>query len=477
MDPGVLNHRVLTQQVELMCRVSVVPLLGSAFIAAIVAYSALADSGPRAAAAWYATALAIMAVRLSVQRAFLRRPRGPEELRRWLTAMYVLIALFGVIWSIPAGFMLPTSADNEVIMTVMFIGATATGISSLSPVPHAYTLLLIPLTLPYGIQQFMMGGARVWIGAAFVLYLPVMIIGANRQTRAVANQLRLAIENEALANALASRNDELREQVTQHRLAAERIRKLNQDLESQATTLRTVNQDLEGFSYSVSHDLRAPLRAIDGFSKLLDERIPAEGAEESRHYITRIRANIDRMSTLIDDLLAFSRCGRQPVGMSELRMEELARTAANEVRASRSGSPEIVIGSMPLARGDQGLILQVWTNLIDNAVKYSSKTAQPRIVVQGREEAERLVYEVIDNGVGFDSRYTDTLFGVFQRLHGHREFPGSGVGLAIVHRIVARHGGAVWARSELNQGATFAFSLPKVAVAAPARESVTAAVG
>jgi signal transduction histidine kinase len=475
VDPEVLHHRVLTQQVELMCRVSVVPLLGSAFIAAIVAYAALAVSGPRAAAAWYAAALAIMAVRLIVQRAFLSRPRGPEELRRWLAAMYVLIALFGVIWSIPAGFMLPTAADNEVIMTVMFIGATATGISSLSAVPHAYTLLLIPLTLPYGIQQFMMGGARVWIGAAFVLYLPVMIIGANRQTRAVASQLRLAFENEALATELASRNEELREQVTQHRLAAERIRKLNQDLEAQASTLRTVNQDLEGFSYSVSHDLRAPLRAIDGFSKLLDERIPAEGAADSRHYITRIRANIDRMATLIDDLLAFSRCGRQPVGMNELRMDELARNAANEVRASRTGSPEIIIGSLPPARGDQGLILQVWTNLIDNAVKYSSKVAQPTIIVQGREEADRLVYEVIDNGVGFDSRYTDSLFGVFQRLHGLREFPGSGVGLAIVQRIVARHGGAVWARSELNQGATFAFSLPKVIVTVP--ERATAAVG
>jgi light-regulated signal transduction histidine kinase (bacteriophytochrome) len=359
----------------------------------------------------------------------------------------------------------------------MFIGATATGISSLSAMPHAYTLLLIPLTLPYGLQQFMMGGSRVWIGAAFVLYLPVMIIGANRQTRAVANQLRLAIENEALANALATTNEVLREQVTQHRQAAERIRKLNQDLESQASTLRTVNEDLEGFSYSVSHDLRAPLRAIDGFSKLLDERTPKEDAEESRHYIARIRANIDRMSTLIDALLAFSRCGRQPVGMGELRMEELARNAANEVRSSRAGAFEIVIGSLPLARGDQGLILQVWINLIDNAVKYSSKTAQPKIVVQGREELDRVVYEVIDNGVGFDSRFTDILFGVFQRLHGHREFPGSGVGLAIVQRIVARHGGAVWARSELHQGATFAFSLPKVAVAAPEHASATAEVG
>ena len=472
IDPAILEHRVLSQQVALMCRVSVVPLLGSAFIGAIVAYSALEDSGLRASAAWYAAALAIMTVRLGVQRAFLRRPREPAEVRRWLTLMYVLIASFGVIWSIPPGFMLPTSADNEVIMTVMFIGATATGISSLSPVPHAYTLLLIPLTLPYGIQQFMMGGSRVWIGLAFLLYLPVMITGANRQTRSVADQLRLALENEALANELAATNAELREQVTQHRLAAERIRKLNQDLESQADTLRTVNQDLEGFSYSVSHDLRAPLRAIDGFSKLLQQHLPDSDAAEPRHYITRIRANIDRMARLIDDLLAFSRCGRQPVAMGELRMEELARTAANEARSARIGSPEsipeIIIGPLPAARGDQGLMLQVWTNLIDNAVKYSSKVAHPRIMVQGREEAERLVYEVVDNGVGFDGRYTDSLFGVFQRLHGHREFPGSGVGLAIVHRIVMRHGGAVWARSELNRGATFGFSLPRVAVAASA---------
>lgn len=470
IDPDVLDHRILSQQVALMCRLSVVPLLGSVFIGAIVAYSALEDSGPEASAAWYAAAIAIMAVRLSVQRAFLRRPREPAEIRRWLSVMYVLIALFGAIWSIPPGFMLPKSAVNEVIMTVMFIGATATGISSLSPVRHAYTVLLIPLTLPYGIHQFMMGGGRAWIGAAFLLYLPVMIVSANRQTRSVADQLRLAMENEALANALVTANAELREQVTQHRLAADRIRKLNQDLESQASALRTVNQDLEGFSYSVSHDLRAPLRAIDGFSKLLEDRVPAQGASESRHYITRIRANITRMATLIDDLLAFSRCGRQPVGVGELPMEELARTAANEIRSSRAASPEIIIGSLPPARGDQGLMLQVWINLIDNAVKYSSKMEHPRVIVQGHEEPDRLVYEVIDNGVGFDSRYTDMLFGVFQRLHGPCEFPGSGVGLAIVQRIVARHHGAVWARSELNKGATFAFSLPKTAAASQEQE-------
>ncbi len=463
IDSDVLDHRILSQQVALMCRLSVVPLLGSVFIAAIIAYCALEDSGPHASAAWYAAALAIMAVRLSVQQAFLRRSRDPAEVRRWLRVMYVLIALFGVVWSIPPAFMLPRSAEKEVIMSVMFIGATATGISSLSAVPHAYAVLLLPLTVPYGIHQFLMGGSRLWIGAAFLLYLPVMIMGANRQTRSVADQLRLAVENQALAEALAAANEELRDQVTQHRVAADRIRVLNEDLESQANALRTVNQDLEGFSYSVSHDLRAPLRAIDGFAKLLEERKPAEETGETRHYIARIRANIARMSTLIEDLLAFSRCGRQPVGISELRMEELARTAANEVCSSRAAAPEIIIGPLPPARGDHGLILQVWTNLIDNAVKYSSKVEHPRIIVQGHEEPDRLVYEVIDNGVGFDSRYADTLFGVFQRLHGPREFPGSGVGLAIVHRIVARHGGTVSARSELSHGATFSFSLPKTA--------------
>jgi len=230
-----------------------------------------------------------------------------------------------------------------------------------------------------------------------------------------------------------------------------------------AADLRTANQDLEGFSYSVSHDLRAPLRAIDGFSRLLEENTPAEESSESKHYVNRIRENISRMSMLIDDLLAFSRCGRQPVDMSELRMDELARIAANEARSSRPKQtpPEISIGPLPLARGDQGLMLQVWSNLLDNAVKYSSKVPQPKIVVQGHEEPHRIVYEVIDNGVGFDSRYSDALFGVFQRLHGSREYPGTGVGLAIVQRIVTRHGGEVWATSEVNQGATFGFALPK----------------
>jgi signal transduction histidine kinase len=481
--PEILQHRILGEQVALMCRLTTIPLLGSVFIGAIVAILTIKDSGMRASGAWYAASLAIMLIRWSVAHAFLRRPRGYEEVRRWLAVMFVLIAVFGMIWSIPAGFMLPQDPTREVIMSVVFIGATATGIGSLSPVRHAYAALLIPFTLPYGIHQLLMGGERMLIGVAFLLYLPVMIVIANRQTDSVERTIRLAIENETLADELRRERDrvteanrELQMQVEQHQRSAERIRTLNRDLEIQAIELRTANNDLEGFSYSVSHDLRAPLRAIDGFSRLLEETPPADPTGQSQHYLGRIRENIGRMSTLIDDLLAFSRCGRQPVDMGELRMEELARTAVNEARVAHAGLtvPEITIETLPTARGDQRLMLQVWVNLIDNAVKYSSKVAAPKIVVRGREEADRIVYEVVDNGVGFDSRYSGSLFGVFQRLHGAREYPGTGVGLAIVQRIVTRHGGEVWARSELNQGATFGFALPRPVLPAEERQRITA---
>jgi light-regulated signal transduction histidine kinase (bacteriophytochrome) len=297
-----------------------------------------------------------------------------------------------------------------------------------------------------------------------------MIAIANRQTASVESQIRLAIENEALADALRRERDrvtdvnhELQVQLQQQRLSAERIRVLNSDLELQAMELRTANGDLEGFSYSVSHDLRAPLRAIDGFSSLIQQLDGAAEPGKLDHYLNRIRENVARMSMLIDDLLAFSRFGRQPVEMHELQMEELVRSASTEVRSAHAAqtTPEIIIEALPAALGDRRLLFQVWVNLLDNAVKYSSKVTQPRVLVSGREEAERIVYEVTDNGVGFDSRYSGSLFGVFHRLHAAHEYPGTGVGLAIVQRIVKRHGGEVWATSEVDRGATFGFALPK----------------
>jgi signal transduction histidine kinase len=467
-DAEVLQQHIETEQVALMCRLSTLPLFGSIFVGAIIAYTVIEEAGWRTTLAWYIASLCIMVVRWRVAYAFLQRPREYAEVLRWRYAMLALVALFGATWSIPAGFLQPKNPEMEIVMSVVFIGATATGIGSLAAVRHAYALLLIPFTLPYAIHQFILGGSRTLNGLAFLLYVPIMIAIANRQTHSLERQLRLAIENKALAEELRRERDrvneinhELQVQVEQHRQSAKRICDLNRNLETQAVELRTANDDLEGFAYSVSHDLRAPLRAIDGFSRLLAEEIGNRAGDAQRH-AQHVRESIVRMTMLIDDLLAFARCSRQPLETVDLPMEELVQAAVVEARAAHDSqqSPEITIEALPHARGDRGLMLQVWVNLIDNAIKYSSKVAQPRILVRGREQANQIVYEVIDNGVGFDSRYGHKLFGVFQRLHGLGEYPGTGVGLAIIRRIIMRHGGEVWATSEINQGATFGFTLP-----------------
>lgn len=241
----------------------------------------------------------------------------------------------------------------------------------------------------------------------------------------------------------------------------QRIRELNATLEAQKAELEAANHELESFSYSVSHDLRSPLRAIDGFSlMLLEDYGPGLDAEAQR-YLTTIRAGTQRMGQLIDDLLAFSRIGRQALKELPVDMDALAHEAAAEtVRGLTTPVPQIVVSSLPPARGDRSLLQEVWQNLIGNAVKYSSKVAAPKIEVSARREGDDVVYSVRDNGAGFDMQFVHKIFKVFQRLHGQDEFPGTGVGLAIVYRIVTRHGGRIWAESSPGQGATFHFTVP-----------------
>jgi len=414
--------------------------------------------------------LLVTFVRWRVAKAYLAQPRSGADVHRWRLLMLSLAAVAGAAWSVPGSLMLPTDREKEIVVTILLIGATASGVGSQAPVRHAYTFLLLPFVIPYAVQQFALGGERIVSGFAMLLYIPVVLVIAYRQTDSIEQQIRLAIENEALASELRRERDranqanlELHAQVEQQRRSTEHIAALNRDLESQAVELRRANSDLEGFSYSVSHDLRAPLRAIHGFANLLAQQLGGKTDPDSQHFLSRINENILRMSTLIDDLLEFSKCGRQPLELSRLDMESLARTAATEaVSAHESAAqPEVTIGALPQAWGDPHLILQVWRNLLDNAVKYSSKVPAPRISVSGREDGDRIVFEVRDNGVGFDSRYSESLFGVFQRLHRISDYPGSGVGLAIVQRIVSRHDGSVWASSELNRGSTFYFSLPR----------------
>jgi PAS domain S-box-containing protein len=225
--------------------------------------------------------------------------------------------------------------------------------------------------------------------------------------------------------------------------------------------LQAANKELEAFSYSVSHDLRAPLRAIDGFSKILEDDYASRLEADGRRYVNIIRENTQRMSALIDDLLAFSRLGRQAVQKSVIDMRSLVQRVMEDAQRADNYPPvNLEIGDLPPCEADPALLRQVMLNLISNAVKYSRKVEHPHIAVgygQGPNGASH--YYVRDNGVGFDMAYAPKLFGVFQRLHRAEDYEGTGVGLAIVHRIISRHGGRVWAESKVGQGATFYFTL------------------
>jgi len=224
--------------------------------------------------------------------------------------------------------------------------------------------------------------------------------------------------------------------------------------------LVAVNRELEAFSYSVSHDLRSPLRAISGNARILEEDYARKLGPDGVTVLHSIMRNARQMGTLIDDLLAFSRLGRKQVSLSEVNMEEIVRSVTGELLFEDiQGRTEIKINKLPPARADQGLIKQVWVNLISNAIKYSGNKPKSEIEIGAYEKDNVVTYYVKDNGAGFDMQYYDKLFGVFQRLHSNEEFEGTGIGLAIVHKIVQRHNGVVWAESKLTEGACFYFCL------------------
>lgn len=254
--------------------------------------------------------------------------------------------------------------------------------------------------------------------------------------------------------------------IMKHQRRMEQDRQVKAELErrvdERTAQLQATNRELESFSYSISHDLRSPLRAIEGFSTMLAEDYGAGLDQEGNRLLSVVRENTGKMNLLIDDLLAFSRLGRQAVKVADLDMDELVREVAEEIRnGPDAGRTRFHIQPLPGARGDRVLLRQVWSNLITNAVKYSSRAESPAVEIAGKLTAFETIYYIKDNGVGFDMEYYDKLFSVFQRLHRAEDFPGTGIGLAIVQRVVSRHGGRVWAEGKVNQGATFYFTLPR----------------
>ena len=236
--------------------------------------------------------------------------------------------------------------------------------------------------------------------------------------------------------------------------------KLEQSIEERTIELEAANKELESFSYSVSHDLRAPLRSIDGYSRVLIEDYNDKLDDEGKRLLKVITRNALRMGQLIDDLLAFSRIGKQNLTKVMLNMNYITESVAEELKAQQTRPTEITIKPMLSVEGDSSMLKQVLTNLISNAFKYSAKKDKSIVEIGSWKEDGNNIYYVRDNGAGFDMLYYDKLFGVFQRLHSANEFEGTGVGLALVHRIITKHGGKVWAEGKIDHGATFYFSLP-----------------
>jgi PAS domain S-box-containing protein len=248
------------------------------------------------------------------------------------------------------------------------------------------------------------------------------------------------------------------EDVTEKHQAREEARRLREELEHR---VRQRTAELEAFSYSVAHDLRSPLRALDGFARILLEEHAAGLPEEGQEYVRDIRRNAGKMGQLVDDLLAFSRLGCQAVQRRRVAPAALVREILEELRPEQvSRRIAVVVGDLPPCHADPALLRQVWANLLGNAFKYTRRHDPVRVEIGCVERDGERVYFVRDNGVGFDMRYAGRLFGVFQRLHRAEEYDGTGVGLAIVQRIVHSHGGRVWAEAAVNRGATFYFTLP-----------------
>jgi PAS domain S-box-containing protein len=231
-------------------------------------------------------------------------------------------------------------------------------------------------------------------------------------------------------------------------------------IEQHVQQLEALNRELEAFSYSVSHDLRAPLRAINGYSQMLEEDFLSVLDEDGKRMLSAVRENAWKMGNLIEDLLAFAKLGQKSVQKTVIDMQALVTEVLAELKKQTGHLAEIRLGFLHPVTGDQALIKQVVINLISNAIKYSSKKEKPLVEIRSEVKNRQVTYVIKDNGQGFDMRYAGKLFGVFQRLHSSEEFEGTGVGLAMAQRIINKHGGSILAEAELGNGATFSFTLP-----------------
>jgi len=378
----------------------------------------------------------------------LDRPEREGSVRRlWYGAAPYLLAIMSVATALGVRLLLQrlgVVGASEMRMT-LFLYAIAVSAWYLGAGPGLFAAILSTLTYNYFLKDshsFRIAADQVPFYVAFVLFAVIM-------TRFTA--VRRRVERELLQS-----HDGLQKEVIERRMREEQIRELNQQLERRSAELEASNKELEAFAYSISHDLRSPLRHMVGFAELLGQHAATALDEKSRRYTTTILEAAKRMGALIDDLLAFSRIGRAETRASTVSLRQLVNEVVEEMRPDLAGrTVSWRIGDLPDLYCDRSMLRMVFMNLITNAIKFTRPRERAEIEIGSFEDARGVVVFVRDNGVGFDMKYSNKLFRVFQRLHRSEEFEGTGIGLATVQRIIQRHGGTVSAEGSVNGGATF----------------------
>lgn len=284
---------------------------------------------------------------------------------------------------------------------------------------------------------------------------PLEVTDAGDELDAIAVGLNTLVEE------LRAANEVKLEYIAKLEAQTAEIKKLNDNLRQNNLSLESSNKELDAFTYSVSHDLRAPLRAIHGYSRIMLDDHTDQLDEEGKNMLHSVMRNAKQMGQLIDDLLSFSRTGKSELRKIQVDIEQLVEEVLLEQRRITGNKSKVMIQELPPALVDRNLMAQVFANLISNAFKYSRNNPDAQIEIGASQDKNYTTYYVKDNGVGFDMAYADKLFGVFHRLHSAEEFEGTGVGLALVKRIITRHGGDVWAEAKLGEGAKLSFKLPK----------------
>jgi signal transduction histidine kinase len=326
----------------------------------------------------------------------------------------------------------------------------------LEQTPGMHVVVLSGLGEPSLEMELLQRGASAFVPKGTPL---VDLVASIREVAARARELRTDNASGGRdMESLQDMNDVLESRVRER---TEELQAKTEELEAKTKELEASVAELESFAYSVSHDLRAPLRAMDGFSRILLDELGDQVPEDKREYLEFIRKNAQGMQELVDGLLSFSRLGRAALKREVLSPAILVRQALSDLGPEMEGSGvEVVVGDLPQCYADPTLLKQVFVNLISNAVKFSGRVPGGRVAVGAERHEDRTVYFVRDNGVGFDMAYADKIFGVFQRLHRAEDYEGTGIGLALVSRVIDRHGGRIWCESEVGNGATFLFTLP-----------------